>query len=131
MRFSNGMAGWLALLLVGCAAAPPSPPPYAPRPVVELERWQIWDGDQLVGHVRRLEIRDPQGPLAYYRIEDMHGRWLGHATAEGRFSRRVPFQEQEQDLGVWSMARGVAELVEARAPVRLQAVAIEADARRR
>ena len=131
MRSANGTACALSMLLTDCAAAPTPPPAYAPRAVVELARWQVFDGERLLGQVRQLEIRDPQGPLAFYRIEDVHGRWLGHATQNGRFSRRVPFQEQEEDLGVWSLARGVAELVDAKATVRLQPVPVEADARRR
>src|SRR5678809_80986 len=101
MRFANGTTPLLCLLTA--CASPPQPQPYAPRPVVELARWEVWDGDRLVAHVRQLEIRDPAGPLAFYRVEDLQGRWLGHATSTGRFSRRVPFQEQEEDLGVWSL----------------------------
>ena len=119
-----------ATLLAACAGAPPPQPPQAPRQVVELERWRAWHGAEVVAVVRKLEIRDPRGPLPFYRIEDPQGRWLGHATVEGRFSRRVPFAEQEEDLGVWSLARGVAELVDARTPVRLEPQALDADARR-
>jgi hypothetical protein len=97
--------------------------------VVELARWQVTSGGQVIGYVRQLEIRDPQGPLPYYRIEDLHGRWLGHASEFGRFSRRVPFQDREEDLGVLSMARGVGKLLDA-SDVQLRPVAIEADARR-
>jgi len=98
--------------------------------VVELGLWQVWDGPKAIGFVRHLEIRDPKGPLPYYRIEDLQGRWLGHASEHLRFSRRVPFQEQEEDLGVWSMGRGVQKLFEASAPLELKPVAVEADARR-
>lgn len=118
------------LCLLGCAGPRGAPPPYAPRPVVELARWQIWDGDALLGRLRQLRIEDPRGDLDFYRIEDRQGRWLGHATASGRFSRRVPFQEQEQDLGVWSLPRGIARLFDAAAPVELRPIAVEADARR-
>jgi hypothetical protein len=41
----------------------------------------------------------------------------------------VPFQDREEDLGVWSMARGVGKLLDA-SDVQLRPVAIEADARR-
>lgn len=117
---------WLA----ACSSPPATPPPYAPRPVTEQARWEVWSADQLVGRVRQLVIHDPGQPLTFYRIEDLQGRWLGHANAQGRFSRRVPFQEQEEDLGVWSMTRGVAELFDAKS-VRMQPVALEADARKR
>lgn len=120
-----------AALLAACAGAPGPAPPYAPRPVVELARWQVLDGQTPVGWLLHLEIRDPTGPLPYYRIEDPHGRWLGHATMQGRFSRRVPFQETEQDLGVWSLATGVGKLVAAQGTVELRPVAAEASARKR
>lgn len=120
----------LLVAFVACGAPPVPNPPYAPRPVVELGRWQVLAGERLLGRVRKLVIEDPNGPLPFFRIEDAQGRWVGHATANGRFSRRVPFAEQEQDLGMWPMAEGVAELLEAAAPVRLEAVAVDADLRR-
>jgi hypothetical protein len=125
-------AAWISAcwLLAGCEGAPPPRPPFSARAVVELARWQVWSGGEVIGYVRHLEIRDPQGPLPFYRIEDLHGRWLGHASEQGRFSRRVPFQDTEEDLGVWAMARGVALLVDAEAPVQLRPVAVEAAARR-
>lgn len=122
----------LGLLLPACGSAEPSPqPPYAPRAVVELARWQVFDGEAPVGWVKHMEIRDPAGPLAYYRIEDAAGRWLGHATPGLRFSRRVPFQDQEQDLGVWSLPRGAGELLGAKGTVQLKPVALEAGAKKR
>lgn len=120
---------WI-VALAACGGVAPAPLPHAARRVVELARWQVFDGERELGIVRQLEIRDPAGPLVYFRIESMEGQWLGHATPNGRFSRRVPFQDEEQDLGVWSMARGVAELFDASSPVRLQPIALEADARR-
>jgi hypothetical protein len=119
-----------ALLLVAGGSAPPPPQPYAPRDVVEVGRWQVWITGEQVGSVVQFEIRDPSGPLPFYRVLDLQGRWLGHATMQGRFSRRVPFQDGEQDLGVWPMARGVARLFEADAPAQLRPVAVEGDARR-
>jgi hypothetical protein len=95
-----------------------------------VARWQVWNGQELIGYVGKHEIEDPAGPLPFYRIEDVQGRWIGHATANGRFSRRVPFADHEQDLGVWPMARGVARLLEASSPVQLRPVAVEARARR-
>lgn len=114
------------LSFAACASEPPPPPPYAPRPVVEVARWQVWSRGEQVGSLVQFEIRDPKGPVPFYRILDLQGRWLGHATLQGRFSRRVPFQDGEQDLGVWPLARGVAELFEASAPVDLKPVPVEA-----
>jgi hypothetical protein len=96
--------------------------------VVEVARFHAFDGDALVAVVHQLEIRDPGGPVALSRIVDPRGRWLGHASANGRFSRRVPFRDEEEDLGVLAMARGVATLAGAAAPVRLQPVASDAAA---
>ena len=121
---------FVASCLAGCASTPPSPPPNSPRPVVELARWQVAQGQDVIGYVVQLEIRDPSGPLPFYRVQDLHGRWLGYATMNGRFSRRVPFQDREEDLGVWPMARGVAKLFDADVPLTLRPVAVEADARR-
>jgi hypothetical protein len=115
---------------VACHGTEPAPLPSAARPVVELGLWQVWDGSTAIGFVRHLEIRDPKGPLPYYRIEDLHGRWLGHASEQGRFSRRVPFADEEEDLGILPMARGVQQLFEASTPLELKPVAVEADARR-
>ena len=115
-----------ALLLAACASEPPAPPPYAARRVDEAARWQVWIGGEPVGEVVQLVIHDPGGPLPFYRVLDRQGRWLGHATMQGRFSRRVPFQDGEQDLGVWPMPRGVARLFDAEAPAELRPVAVEA-----
>lgn len=128
---TRATAAFAALVLAGCAAEPkPTPQPFAPRPVVEVARWQVLDGTEPVGYLLHLEIRDPQGAVPYYRIEDLDGRWIGHATEQGRFSRRVPFQDGEEDLGVWSLATGAGKLLEAKAKVELKPVAAEASARK-
>ena len=125
---STAPAAVLAAIAAACGGAPPTSPALAPREVVELARFQAFDGEALVAVVQHLEIRDPAGPIAFYRIVDPRGRWLGHASANGRFSRRVPFRDEEEDLGVLAMARGVATLAGAAAPVRLQPVASDAAA---
>lgn len=120
-----------AVLLAGCGAPPSPPPEHAPRRVVELARWQVWQGAEQIGAVRELEIQDPAGPVRFYSVEDRQRRVLGEATANGRFTRRVPFRDDGEDLGVWSLARGVTELFEASDILELRAVPVEADARRR
>ena len=119
-----------ALLLAGCVTTPVAPTPYGPRPVVELARWQVESQGAVIGEVIEFEIRDPDQPVRFYRVKDRAGRWLGHVTENGRFSRRVPFRDDEEDLGVYAMARGVALLFEAEASVQLKPVALEADHRK-
>lgn len=117
-------------VLVGCSTPPPDPQPaYAPRAVVELECWRIRAAGHVVGTLRRYEIQDPSGPLRFWRIENAHGQWLGHATDLGRFSRRVPFRDDEEDLGIWPMRAGIAKLLEASA-VDLERIAVEAVVRK-
>lgn len=106
----HNLAALLLVGLAGCAAPEPTRPAYRPREVAEVERWQVRAHGQALGALVKFEIRDPAGPVPFYRVLDGSGRWLGHADARGRFSRRVPFQEGEEDLGVWSLARGCALL---------------------
>jgi len=120
----------LVALFAACQEAPPPQPEYAPRRVVELARWQVWLDEQQVGIVRRFEIQDPNGPVRFYSVEDLQHRILGEADEQGRFSRRVPFRDTGEDLGVWALPRGVGLLFEANAPADLRPVALEAAAKR-
>lgn len=106
-------------------------PVYAPREVVELERWRVKSEGVTLGRVAKFEIRDPAGPIQFFRITDRAGRWLGHATAKGRFSLRVPFEEEEQDLGVLAMKSGVAQLFDVQAPVELELIPIQVNGQKR
>jgi len=117
----------LTLLVLCCAASCTSTTverkdAIVPRKVTELRRWQVVQGATLAGHVVELRVEEPMyvpaggesappTSFTYYRVLDLRGQWVGHATDIGRFSRRVPFQEEEQDLGVWPMVQGVAQLL--------------------
>lgn len=127
MRDPVAWLPWTVLaVLTACSAPPPPPQPeYAPRPVVELERWRVRSGGHEVGVLHRYEIQDPSGPLRFWRIENARGQWLGHASDLGRFSRRVPFRDDEEDLGIWPMRAGVARLFDASA-VDLEPIALDA-----
>ena len=85
-------------------------PVYAPREVVEVTRWNVQHEGEDLGYLVLLEIRDPEGPIRFYRVENRGRQWVGHVALDGRFSRRVPFQEDEQDLGIYSMNNGLAVL---------------------
>ncbi|MBM3972803.1 MAG: hypothetical protein FJ301_01705 [Planctomycetes bacterium] len=121
MNFAAALPWMLLAVLAACGSPPPAVPQVLAREVVAGTVLEAYAGAELVAIIRRLEVRDPSGPIAFYRIEDPRGRWLGHATAQGRFSRRVPFRDEEEDLGVLAMARGVAELTGQKDLVRLVA----------
>jgi hypothetical protein len=124
---------WLAGALLaavgsnaGCHGAPPPPanPPYAARPVVEIGRFEARQDGALLGHLVHYEIEDPSGPIRFWRVEDGRGAWVGHVSQDGRFTRRVPFRDDEEDLGLWPMAKGVAHLFERDGAVELKEVPV-------
>lgn len=105
------------LLLAACAAAPQTTSDYVPRAVSEVQRWELLEDGQCVGWLLLMQIDDPEaGPLRFYRIENQRGQWLGHATLQGRFSRRVPFRDDEEDLGLFGMAQGTGRLLDTKTP---------------
>ena len=90
-----------------------------PRPVVEVERYELRQGGRPLGSATFLEIRDPAGPVRFWRFQNRDGALLGHASEQGRFSRRVPFLDEEEDLGIWPMAQGAAQLLEVEGEVKM------------
>jgi hypothetical protein len=133
MRHRTQAAGVLAALAAACGGPRPAPPhDYVPRRVEELARFEVRHRGQALGTLVELQIHDPSGPLRYWRVENRGGSWLGHVTSQGRFSRRVPFRDDEEDLGVWPMAQGVARLfdVDGRVDLRELPMAMPASARK-
>lgn len=99
--------------------------------MVELARWNVSAGGRTLGQIARLQIQDPAGPIVFYRITDRAGRHVGDASEAGRFSRRRPdFLGGDEDLGVWSLERGLALLFDASAPVALVPVPVDGDFRK-
>ena len=121
-----------SLALAACQAEPDRGSDYYARPVVEIERFEVVDAGRTIGWVVHCEIQDPTAPSRFWRIVNTRQQWVGHATEAGRFSRRVPFRDDEEDLGIYAMPKGVARLLDATGDVELRAVArpTEADARR-
>lgn len=122
-------AASLYLALLGsCVSTHDTPKSHdlTPRQVAEVARYEVRAGGRTIGVVLLLEIRDPSGPLRFWRIETRDGSWAGHATEQGRFSRRMPFQDEDVDLGIWPMAQGVAKVLDVSGSVQLvEAVAPE------
>ena len=108
-----GLISCAGLILVACTSQVrqvENTPAYVPREVVEVTRWNVQHEGEDLGYLVLLEIRDPTGPIRFYRVENRGHQWVGHVALDGRFSRRVPFQEDEQDLGIYSMNNGLAAL---------------------
>lgn len=103
------------LLASGCESPPPPTSGYTARQIAEVQRWEILDAGERVGWLMLMQIDDPAGPLRFYRVENQRGQWLGFATLEGRFSRRVPFRDDDEDLGLYGMHQGIARLMDLRA----------------
>jgi hypothetical protein len=118
----------VSMALVACQAEPERGSDYWARRVVELERFEVVADGKTVGWVVHCEIQDPKAPSRFWRILNERQQWVGHATEAGRFSRRVPFRDDEEDLGIHPMPSGVARLLDAAGGVELRAVARPADA---
>jgi hypothetical protein len=118
-------------VLMGCSATTHtvhSPHDFMPRDVVEVDRYEVRSGSKQLAMLVQLEIRDPNGPLRFWRVVTPDGSWVGHVTEQGRFSRRVPFRSDEEDLGIWPMAQGVARLLSVDGSVQLHPVPVAAPA---
>lgn len=99
-------AKWAPALLVvagACAGGPPANPGPVPRPVRELERWEVRSDGRAVGRLVLLEIPDPGGDLRFYRVESPGGQWLGFVDLRGRVYQRVPFSTTEVYRGMYTM----------------------------
>jgi len=122
------------LVISGCQTVerPVPEPAYVPRPVLEIQRFELSHDGRLVGAAVLMEIRDPAGALRFWRFLDRNGAVLGHSTEQGRFSRRVPFLDREEDLGIWPMAQGIGQLLDVDGEVGLRElpVAVPASASR-
>ncbi|GAB4158631.1 MAG: hypothetical protein Fur0037_26100 [Planctomycetota bacterium] len=94
----------------GCRSTPP-PAPFEGHRVVEVRRWELKDGAARVGWLLLLEIDTRDAPLRFYRVLNASGQWAGHATLQGRFSRRVPFRDGEEDMGLFGLAQGARVLL--------------------
>ncbi len=95
------------LLTAACHTPPPAPVQFAPRPVVELERFAVTRGSERVGCLVHREIQDPAGPVRYWLVENAAGQWLGYIDTVGRVYRYEPFAERECFVGMYPMEQGL------------------------
>lgn len=125
---------WI-LCLVGAmacsCAAVPVPDAHAPRPVREVDRWEVTRGQDRVGSVLLLEIVDAAHPSRFYQVQNARGQWLGYVDAHGRVYQRVPFSMTEAFRGIHSMENGLRLLYEESGPLVVSPAGVtEAAARR-
>lgn len=127
---SAALPAFVALLLQACVVTRTTrrndAGDYTPRPVLELARWRIEGRGRMLGHLLHLEIQDPQGAIRYYRVENARGEWVGHVTEHLQFSRRVPFSEDEEIVGTFTMSEGLGVMLAAGQAVDLTPVALDA-----
>ncbi len=115
----------IVVLLAACTeyTVPlPDTADYFARQVLEVARWQVRQDGEDLGFLVLLEIRDPAGPIRFYRVENAGRQWVGHVGLDGRFSRRVPFQDEEEDLGIYGMESGLAVLYQVESTVEITPV---------
>ncbi|MCC6671960.1 MAG: hypothetical protein IT458_12935 [Planctomycetes bacterium] len=125
---------FVAQLLAACSAGPVARSEAAPRPVREVQAFDVLQAGQPLGQVRHLEIEDPRGTLRFYQVENAARQMLGYFDAQGRVYKRVPFRMDEAFLGIYTMEQGLALLFEVEAPLTVRARerdAAEASAPRR
>lgn len=99
-------AAWAVVLVIlpgACRGGPPPSPGPTPRPVREVERWEVRRDRRAVGRLVLLEIPDPHGALRFYRVESPDGQWLGFVDLRGRVYQRVPFSTTEVYRGMYTM----------------------------
>jgi len=129
----------MAVALFGACAAPPEPPWLGPRPVTEVERWDVHQGSRRLGQMLLLEIqgtRPGDEAVPFYHVQNAQGQWLGYVDADGRVYQRVPFSMTEVFRGIHPMEKALGLLYEESGPLMLATaggvpVPVEAAARRR
>lgn len=112
--------GLVALVaLVACAAPPAPSPAFGPRPVREVEQWNVRAHGRPIGKLVLLQVEDVGRGFSFYQVRNEHGQWLGAIDRQGRVWQRVPFATTEVFRGAWPLARGVALLCEAAGEVEI------------
>ena len=125
------------MVLLGSCVARPVPEWYGPRPVTELERWDVQQGQRHLGQMLLLRIEGPvpDEAVPFYHVQNAQGQWLGYVDFDGRVYQRVPFSMTEIFRGIHPMEKALALLYEERGPLMLAtaggaSVPVEAAARR-
>lgn len=130
-------AAWTILALLGGCAAGPQPEWSGPRPVTEVDRWDVRAGGRYLGQMLLLQIEAPvpDEAVPFYQFQNAQGQWLGYVDVTGRVYQRVPFSMTEIFRGIHPMEKAIALLYEEPGPLTLATaggapVPVEAAARR-
>ncbi len=109
----------ISLLLFACQQPAQVPDPYEPRPVAVLGEYAVRAEGAVIGRVIEIEIQDPIWPETRYRVENLDRQWLGFIDAKGGVYKLMPFQMEEEFLGIYPMEQGLALLFDVKEPPKL------------
>ena len=109
----------ITLLLCACQQPDRALDPYEIRPVEVLAEYPVRAEGAVIGRVFEIEIRDPIWPQTRYRVENLDRQWLGFIDARGGVYKLMPFQMEEEFLGIYPMEQGLALLFDVKEPPKL------------
>jgi len=81
-------------------------------PVTEVHRWEIQQGDQMVGILRLLRVNKPDLAEEFYQVQRPDGQICGEIDIRGRGWRSEPFKKERVFIGMGSMEENCAKLLE-------------------
>jgi hypothetical protein len=102
-------------VLAGCVSNTTPTPLDGPIQVRQLERFRVFGGDRLLGH---LVLSDIAGQH-YFRVVTPTGGWVGDVHQYGRFYKSEPFRDRPREIGLYKMNEGLGLLFETEAPIRV------------
>ena len=103
------------VVLAGCVSSTTLTPLEGPIPVRQLERFRVFGGDRLLGHLVMSEIAGQR----YYRVVNVNGGWVGDVQRYGRFFKPELFGERPRELGLYTMNEGLGLLFETEDPIAI------------
>ena len=89
-------------------------------PVVEVHRWEIVGGTEMVGILKLLRVQQPDLGEEYYQVQRADGQVCGEIDRRGRGWRYEPFKKDMVFIGMGSMEENCGKLLEVEGKVALK-----------